>query len=80
MLGLGETDGQIESVMRDLRQARCDGITIGQYLKPAKDSLDVVEYVEPARFDYWGRRAAKLGFSKVRSEPFARSSYLAGCD
>jgi lipoic acid synthetase len=77
MLGLGETDAQVEQVLRDLRDAGCDRITIGQYLKPSKDSLDVVEYVTPAKFDLWKRKAVELGFSWVISSPFARSSYFA---
>jgi lipoic acid synthetase len=77
MLGLGETDNQIEQVLRDLRDAGCDRITIGQYLKPSKDSLEVVEYVKPAKFDSWRQKAVELGFSWVISGPFARSSYFA---
>jgi lipoic acid synthetase len=77
MLGLGETDDQVEQVLRDLRHAGCDRITIGQYLKPSKDSLHVKEYVTPAKFDYWKKKALELGFSWVISGPFARSSYLA---
>jgi lipoic acid synthetase len=77
MLGLGETDNQIEQVLIDLRDAGCDRITIGQYLKPSKDSLDVVEYVTPAKFDFWKQKAVELGFSWIISAPFARSSYFA---
>jgi lipoic acid synthetase len=77
MLGLGETDAQVEQVLRDLRDVGCDRITIGQYLKPSKDSLEVVEYVTPAKFDLWKRKAVELGFSWVISGPFARSSYFA---
>jgi lipoic acid synthetase len=77
MLGLGETDNQIEQVLRDLRDVGCDRITIGQYLKPSKDSLGVKEYVTPAKFDFWKRKAIDLGFSWVISGPFARSSYFA---
>ena len=80
MLGLGETDAQVEQVLRDLRNAGCDGLTIGQYLKPSKSSLEVVEYITPAKFDWWRQRAVDLGFSRVLSEPFARSSYLAEKD
>jgi len=78
MLGLGETAGEIEQVLKDLRSVGCDRITIGQYLKPSKDSLEVVEYITPQRFDFWRQKALGLGFSWVCSEPFARSSYLAG--
>jgi lipoic acid synthetase len=77
MLGLGESDAQVEHVLRDLREAGCDRITIGQYLKPSKTSLDVVEYVWPEKFAWWEDRATEIGFSWVLSSPFARSSYFA---
>jgi len=77
MLGLGETDAEVEQVLRDLLNAGCDRITIGQYLKPSKDSLEVVEYVTPAKLDFWKQKAVELGFSWVISGPFARSSYFA---
>jgi lipoic acid synthetase len=77
MLGLGETDEQVEQVLRDLRRAGCDRITIGQYLRPSKDSLDVVEYIPPEKFASWKDRAMEIGFPWVLSAPFARSSYFA---
>jgi len=77
MLGLGETDEQVEQVLKDLRNVGCDRITIGQYLKPSKNSLDVVEYLTPYKFDWWRQKALQLGFSWVISSPFARSSYFA---
>jgi len=77
MLGLGETDAEVEQVLKDLRNAGCDRITIGQYLRPSKNSLEVVEYVSPEKFDFWKLRAIDLGFSWVISSPFARSSYFA---
>jgi len=77
MLGLGETDAQVEQVLKDLRSIGCDRITIGQYLKPSKNSLEVVEYITPAKFDWWKQKALELGFSWVCSSPFARSSYFA---
>ena len=77
MLGLGETDAEVEQVLRDLREAGCNRITIGQYLKPSKESLEVLEYIRPEKFDWWKQRAVELGFSWVMSLPFARSSYLA---
>jgi len=64
--------------IKDLREVRCDRIAIGQYLKPSKDSLDVVEYVHPEKFEYWAIQAKQLGFSWVLSSPFTRSSYNAG--
>lgn len=77
MLGLGETDAEVEQVLRGLRDVACDRITIGQYLKPSKDSLEVIQYIPPAKFDFWRQKAIELGFSWVISTPFARSSYLA---
>jgi lipoic acid synthetase len=77
MLGLGETDAEVEQALKDLRDVGCDRITIGQYLKPSKDSLEVVEYIPPAKFDWWKKRAIELGFNWVISTPFARSSYFA---
>lgn len=80
MLGLGETDTEVEQVLKDLRDTGCDRVTVGQYLKPSKDSLEVVEYITPAKFDWWGEKARELGFSWVCSSPFARSSYFAEKD
>ena len=77
MLGLGEHDEEVLQVLKDLRRAGCDRITIGQYLKPSKTSLDVVEYIAPEKFDWWKQKAFDLGFSWVMSSPFARSSYFA---
>jgi lipoic acid synthetase len=77
MLGLGETDEEVEQVLKDLRAVGCGRLTIGQYLKPSKDSLEVIKYITPAKFDWWKQRAIDLGFNWVISAPFARSSYFA---
>ena len=77
MLGLGESDCEVEQVLGDLRDISCDRITIGQYLKPSKDCLEVVDYIEPAKFEHWKRKAIQTGFSWVMSSPFTRSSYFA---
>jgi lipoic acid synthetase len=77
MLGLGETDTEVEQVLKDLRNVGCERVTIGQYLRPSKNSLEVVEYIIPARFERWKQRAVESGFSWVISSPFARSSYFA---
>jgi lipoic acid synthetase len=77
MLGLGETDAEVRQVLKDLRDVGCDRITIGQYLKPSASSLDVAEYLPPAKFDFWKQEALRMGFSWVISSPFARSSYFA---
>jgi lipoic acid synthetase len=80
MLGLGESDAEVIKVLKDLRETGCDRITIGQYLKPSRNSLDVAEYIRPEKFDWWKQLAGDLGFSWVMSSPFTRSSYLAEQD
>ena len=77
MLGLGEKEDEVIKTMEDLRKVGCDRIAIGQYLKPSKQSLDVVEYVTPEKFEWWGQKAKELGFTWVMSSPFTRSSYHA---
>ena len=77
MLGLGETDAEVKQVLKDLRNGGCDRVTIGQYLRPSKVSLEVVEYIRPEKFDFWKQRATEFGFSFCLSSPFARSSYFA---
>jgi lipoic acid synthetase len=77
MLGLGERDGEVEGVLADLRSVGCDRVTLGQYLRPSKDSLDVVEYVRPEKFDWWAGRAYEMGFTWVMSSAYTRSSYFA---
>lgn len=77
MLGLGEKDDEVVEVLKDLREVGCDRLAIGQYLRPTKDSLEVVEYVEPEKFEQWKDKATELGFKWVKSSPFTRSSYHA---
>lgn len=78
MLGLGETTEELLEVLTDLRDVGCDLLTLGQYLKPATDRyLPVVRYITPEEFSWLGRTAKELGFVKVASGPFVRSSYHA---
>lgn len=77
MLGLGETDEQVIMVLKDLREAGCDRVSLGQYLRPSKEALEVAEFVTPDKFDWWAEKAKELGFSWVMSSPFTRSSYHA---
>lgn len=77
MLGLGESDSEVIKVLEDLRDTGCNRVTIGQYLKPSKNSLEVVEYITPEKFDWWKQKAGQLGFQWVMSSPFSRSSYFA---
>ncbi len=74
MLGLGETRQEVYRVMRDLRDAGCELLTIGQYLKPTKLQLDVYEFIHPEIFDLYKNAALSLGFKDVLSSPFARTS------
>ena len=78
MLGLGETQEEIFDVLADLRSVNCDFLTLGQYLQPSTDRyLPVVRYIPPEEFDELGAAAKRLGFKKVASGPFVRSSYHA---
>jgi lipoic acid synthetase len=77
MLGLGETETELESAMADLRTVGCDILTLGQYLQPTLKHHPVVEFVAPERFEAYGRRARELGFIHVASGPLVRSSYHA---
>ena len=78
MLGLGETHEELLEVLADLLDAGCDMLTLGQYLQPTPDHLPVVRYVPPAEFEQLGQQARAMGFRRVASGPFVRSSYHAG--
>jgi lipoyl synthase len=77
MLGLGEEPAEIEGVLRDLRAAGCDILTLGQYLRPSRDHLPVERYVTPAEFAELRSAAMAMGFRHVESGPLVRSSYHA---
>jgi lipoyl synthase len=77
MLGLGETRPQITAVMDDLRQAGCDIMTMGQYLRPSPGHYPVKEYITPELFDELGKTALEKGFRAAASGPLVRSSYKA---
>ena len=77
MLGLGETHQELLDVLCNLREAGCDLLTLGQYLQPGPRYLPVVRYLPPDEFDELGTLARQLGFRKVASGPFVRSSYHA---
>lgn len=74
MLGFGETMDEVRSVMRDLREAGCGLLTIGQYLRPRRENISVVEYVNPEIFGRLRDEALRMGFLHCASSPFARSS------
>ncbi len=77
MVGLGESKEEVVQVLRDLRSRGCDIVTIGQYLRPSKNNLPVVEYIPPAQFDEYKAIGDEMGFHYVASGPFVRSSYHA---
>ena len=74
MLGLGEKDAEVLSVLRDLRDAGSDFLTIGQYLRPRKQNIPIVEYIRPEVFEQYKIKALEMGFKAVVSSPLARSS------
>ena len=77
MLGLGETEEEILQVMDDLLAVGVKVMTIGQYLQPTKDNVEVQEYVTPEKFKEYEEIGLKKGFAVVESGPLVRSSYHA---
>jgi lipoic acid synthetase len=77
MLGLGEERGELLEALADLRDHDVDFLTLGQYLQPGEKYLPVVRFVPPEEFDELGEIAKQMGFRKVASGPFVRSSYHA---
>lgn len=77
MLGLGEREDEVISVLRDLRNADCDIVTIGQYLAPSEKHHPVVEYIRPEVFEHYKSIGLDMGFKYVASSPLVRSSYMA---
>ena len=77
MLGLGESDAEIRDTMQDLRAARVDLLTLGQYLRPTPNHLAVERFVAPHEFDQYRAWALELGFLECVSGPLVRSSYRA---
>ncbi|MBW4049989.1 MAG: lipoyl synthase [Proteobacteria bacterium] len=77
MLGLGESDAEIEETLADLRAAAVDIVTLGQYLRPTIHHLPVERYVTPAQFDRYRQSALSRGFLECVSGPLVRSSYRA---
>jgi len=77
MLGLGETEDEILTLARDLRDAGVDIFTMGQYLAPTEKNHPVRHYYTPEEFAQLGDAARALGFHHVESAPLVRSSYMA---
>ena len=77
MLGLGENREEGLELLRDLRNAGCDFLTIGQYLQPRPDRLPVVRFIPPEEFEEYKTIGEDMGFKAVASGPFVRSSFHA---
>ncbi|MDQ3141477.1 MAG: lipoyl synthase [Bacteroidota bacterium] len=77
MLGLGEKPAEIEQVMDDLLAQGCDILTLGQYLQPTKNHLEVAEFIHPDEFARYKELGLQKGFRYVESGPLVRSSYHA---
>lgn len=77
IVGMGETIDEVREVMRDLRAATCDIMTIGQYLQPTRDHLPVARFYDPSEFAMLKEEGLAMGFSHVESGPLVRSSYHA---
>lgn len=80
MVGLGETNDEIIQVMDDLRAAKVDFLTIGQYLQPSDKHTNVHRFMHPDEFAYLAKIAKHKGFLLVSSSPLTRSSYHADAD
>ncbi len=78
MVGIGETDDEVEEVMRDIvERSSCDILSVGQYLQPTRDHLPITRWVTPAQFAHYKEYGEALGFRHVESGPLVRSSYHA---
>lgn len=78
MIGLGETEAEVQETIRDLQQAGCDIITIGHYLQPNKRKLTVKDFIAPEQFKAYEQYGQSLGIKYMYCGPFVRSSYNAG--
>ncbi len=78
MAGLGESREEAVSVMKDLHDAGCRSLTVGQYLPPSRNHLPVREYLTVEAFSELEDAARKIGFARVAAGPLVRSSYKAG--
>ncbi len=78
MLGLGETAAEVERVLADLLEHGCHILTLGQYLAPSREHLQVERYLPPEEFASWQEKAEKMGFKAALCGPLVRSSYRAG--
>lgn len=76
MLGLGESSEELKQSLQDLLHVECTLLTLGQYLAPSRVHEPVREYIEPEKFEEYGKMALNMGFEFVKSSPYTRSSYM----
>jgi len=77
MLGLGETEDEVNEALKDLFATGCRIVTIGQYLAPSLEHMPVIEYVIPEKFEDYRKKGLEIGFEFVESSPLVRSSFHA---
>ncbi len=77
MVGLGESENEIMQTLKDLREAGCNILTIGQYIQPSKQHLEVAKYYTEKEFEHLKELAKQAGFEKYQIAPLVRSSYNA---
>ena len=77
MVGLGESEEEVLTTLRDLRDVGVSIVTLGQYLRPTKEHYPVKAYITPEKFEEYRLAALDMGFSYCASAPLVRSSYLA---
>ncbi len=77
MLGLGEEEGEVLQLFSDARASGVNVFTAGQYMRPGRNYLEVVEYLSPEKFQFYSEKAEKVGFESITIEPLSRSSYRA---
>ncbi len=75
MVGLGETEPEVLSLMKDLRESGVSVLTIGQYLQPSQNQIPVQEFITPQKFEHYRLQGLTLGFKQIEAGPFVRSSY-----
>jgi len=76
MAGLGETEKEVMQTLADARNMGTSIVTIGQYLQPTKNNIEVAQYITPEQFDLFRKYALELGYQHVESAPLVRSSYM----
>jgi len=77
MVGLGETQEEVVETLQDLYNVGCRMITIGQYLQPTSQNIEVAEFVHPDIFEHYKNKALEIGFTIAECGPLVRSSYMA---